>query len=106
MGWARNLADLMGGVHVAGNIHRFAAVITFGYFFFHIFSLFKIKREKRLSLRAFIFGKNSLWFNRQDIRDAIATVKWFLGKGPRPQIMDNGPIGKSLIIWQCSGELL
>jgi hypothetical protein len=83
--WAHNLANLIGGVHVAGNIHRFAAIVTFGYFFFHIFSLFKIKREKRIKLIPFIFGKNSLMFNKQDIRDAIATVKWFLGYGPRPQ---------------------
>ena len=34
---------------------------------------------------AFIFGKNSLMFNKQDLKDAIATVKWFLGFGPRPQ---------------------
>ncbi len=83
--WAHNLADLIGGVHVAGNIHRFAALVTFGYFFFHIFSLIKLKREKRLSIRSFIFGKNSLMFNKQDIKDAIATVKWFLGLGQRPK---------------------
>jgi hypothetical protein len=32
MAWASHLAKLLGGVHAAGNIHRFAAVITFGYF--------------------------------------------------------------------------
>ena len=85
MGWANNMAKLIGGVHVAGNIHRFAAMITFGYFLFHIISLFKMKREKRLKLIPFIFGRNSLMFNRQDMRDAKATVKWFLGIGERPK---------------------
>ena len=85
MGWANNMAKLIGGVHVAGNIHRFAALITFGYFFFHVISLFKMKREKRLKLIPFIFGRNSLMFNKQDLRDAKATVKWFLGLGERPK---------------------
>jgi len=85
MVWANNLAKLIGGVQVAGNIHRFAAMITFGYFFFHIFSLLKLKREKNISFKSFIFGPNSLMFNKQDIKDFVATVKWFLGLGKRPQ---------------------
>ncbi len=36
MEWASRLAGLLGGVHNAGIIHRFAAVITFGYFTFHV----------------------------------------------------------------------
>jgi cytochrome b subunit of formate dehydrogenase len=74
----------MGGVESAGALHRFGAIITFGYFAFHIFNLVKIKRQKRLSTMKLIFGKDSLWFNRQDIRDFWATMKWFTGKGPRP----------------------
>ncbi len=38
MPWARFIADLFGGVHAAGSIHRIAAVITFGYFAFHLIS--------------------------------------------------------------------
>lgn len=84
MGWANNLAKLIGGVQVAGNIHRFAAMITFGYFFFHLFSLFKMKREQQMKFTSFVFGPNSLMFNKQDIKDFIGTVKWFLGMGERP----------------------
>ena len=36
MAWAQWVADILGGVKSAGFIHRFAAVITFGYFFFHL----------------------------------------------------------------------
>ena len=84
MEWANNLAKIIGGVHVAGNIHRFAAIITFGYFAFHLFSLIKTMFKQHITPMKFIFGHNSLWFNKQDIKDFIATVKWFLGQGPRP----------------------
>lgn len=85
MEWAKFLAKLIGGVETAGVLHRFGAVITFGYFSFHIYNLIKLKRRKRLSLTKFIFGNDSLWFNGQDIKDFIATIKWFLGRGPRPK---------------------
>jgi predicted CXXCH cytochrome family protein len=84
MPWANWLADLLGGVHAAGNIHRFAAVITFGYFFFHIYSLIVLKIRQRTSWGRFVFGKNSLMFNMQDLRDFGATFKWFIGLGPKP----------------------
>ena len=84
MDWAKFLARILGGVAAAGVLHRIGAVITFGYFTFHIINLVKLKREKRLSATKFIFGKNSLWFNRQDGRDFWATMKWFVGRGPRP----------------------
>ncbi len=84
MEWARFLAKLLGGVGTAGVVHRIGAVITFGYFTYHIMNLVKLKREKRLSALQFIFGKNSLWFNKQDVKDFWATMKWFVGRGPRP----------------------
>jgi cytochrome b subunit of formate dehydrogenase len=85
MDWAKFLARILGGVETAGTLHRIGAVITFAYFAFHILNLSNIKRRKRQSMSRFIFGKDSLWFNRQDIRDFTATIKWFVGKGPRPQ---------------------
>ena len=84
MEWAKFLSRFLGGVQTAGVLHRIGAVITFGYFAFHVTNLVKQKRRKRLSMTQFIFGKNSLWFNKQDILDFVATIKWFLGKGPRP----------------------
>ncbi len=84
MPWARFLADLLGGVQAAGRIHRFSAVITFGYFMFHLFQLFKHKRKTRTTVRRMIFSPRSLWFNKKDLKDFIGSVKWFLGLGPRP----------------------
>jgi predicted CXXCH cytochrome family protein len=82
--WAKFIANLFGGAHNAGLIHRFAAVITFGYFFFHLFSMIKLKRQRKVPLLKFIFGPNSLMFNKQDLKDFGATIKWFFGMGPRP----------------------
>ncbi len=84
MSWANWLAKILGGVSVAGNIHRFAAVITFGYFTFHVASMIRLKIKRRIPIGRFIFGKNSLMFNMQDLKDFWATLKWFLGAGPRP----------------------
>jgi cytochrome b subunit of formate dehydrogenase len=84
MEWAKFLSRLIGGVDIAGFFHRVGAVITFGYFFFHVRNLILLMRKKKLSLGQLIFGKNSLWFNRQDGKDFIGTIKWFFGRGPRP----------------------
>lgn len=84
MPWARFIADLLGGVVVAGVIHRFAAIITFGYFAFHISTLVKMRRRRGVGWKAFIFDRQSLMFNMDDLRDFFATLKWFFGLGPRP----------------------
>ncbi len=85
MPWANVIAKLFGGVHGAGIVHRIGAVITFGYFSFHVWSLLRAKIKNKLSFKQLIFGKNSLMFNKQDVKDFIATIKWFVGQGPRPQ---------------------
>jgi len=85
MEWASRIADFLGGVHSAGRIHRFGAIITFGYFIFHLFNLFQLKARDGVKFMDFVFGKNSLMFNKQDIKDLGASIKWFLGKGPRPE---------------------
>lgn len=84
MQWASSLAKLLGGVGNAGIIHRFAAFITFGYFTFHVASLIRMKIKKHIPVWKFIFGKDTLMFNKQDLIDFWGTIKWFLGRGARP----------------------
>lgn len=84
MPWAGFIADLIGGVKAAGVIHRIAAVITFGYFFTHIFMMVKKKRATKTRWKDFLFGPDSMMFNKKDVGDFWATLKWFVGKGPRP----------------------
>ncbi|GAB4323463.1 MAG: hypothetical protein Kow00127_16170 [Bacteroidales bacterium] len=85
MPWAITLSKLLGGVHTAGNLHRFAAIITFGYFFFHVGWLIYTRRKRRIPWLKFVFGKDSLMFNRRDLIEFWQTIKWFLGLGPRPK---------------------
>jgi cytochrome b subunit of formate dehydrogenase len=84
MPWAEYLASIFGGVHTAGLIHRIAAVVTFGYFFYHLYTVIKVKRRRKTSWIKYIFSKNSLMFNWQDVKEFFATLKWFFGLGPRP----------------------
>lgn len=84
MAWAGFLSRLIGGVEIAGAIHRLAAVITFGYFITHVYSLIKKKKKSGKTFFQFVFGPDSMMFNKKDLLDFWATLKWFIGKGPRP----------------------
>src|SRR3989304_2719579 len=84
-GWAFFLSGLFGGFESAGYIHRFAAVIMFIVFITHIIDLVRIKRKEKKSFKEFIFGFDSMLFNRNDWKDFIGSVKWFIGLGKRPE---------------------
>lgn len=82
--WAKALSGLM-GVRMAGTIHHFCAVITFGYFFYHIYAVLRDYFRGEKTFWRFFFDKDSMVPNLQDLHDFIATVKWFAGKGPKPE---------------------
>jgi cytochrome b subunit of formate dehydrogenase len=82
--WAVLLSRLMGGFETAGFIHRAAAVVMFGIFFVHLYDLRMKVRKEFGSWRKMIFGPASMLFNRKDLKDLAGNLKWFLGKGPRP----------------------
>lgn len=83
--WAGWLSRMLGGFQAAGFIHRTAAVIMFGTFIAHIRNLFKLKRERYGSWRALLFGEHTMLPNRRDFHELVATMKWFLHLGERPQ---------------------
>lgn len=82
--WAKVLARLLGGFEAAGLVHRFCAVLTFTYFGLHVWDLARQKKRNGESWRKFIFGTESMMLNRRDWREFMGSLKWFLGKGPRP----------------------
>jgi cytochrome b subunit of formate dehydrogenase len=84
-GWAVLLSHILGGFEIAGYLHRFAAVIMFLIFFIHLIDLRRMKKKEGRTWRSVIFGPDSLMFNRRDLREFIGSVKWFVGKGPRPK---------------------
>jgi cytochrome b subunit of formate dehydrogenase len=83
--WAKVLAHLLGGFESAGMIHRFCAALTFTYFGWHVYDLVQQKRKSGKSWRRYLFGEESMLLNGRDWREFIGSMKWFLGKGERPQ---------------------
>jgi cytochrome b subunit of formate dehydrogenase len=97
-GWAKWMIHWMGGLQVAGALHRIGAVITFLYFGLHLGTLaisfvrhrreFRNPRTNRFSLRQYLhvaFGPDMPLPNLTDVRDWWAHQKWFFGRGPQPQ---------------------
>lgn len=80
--WAPIVIQLLGGVEIAGIIHRTGALMFIGVFFAHLLYVFYYIVTNWKTWKW--FGPNSLLPNLQDLRGLIGMFKWFFGKGPRP----------------------
>jgi cytochrome b subunit of formate dehydrogenase len=83
--WAAFVARLFGGFETAGRIHRGAAIVTFAYFALHIWDLIRRKRRDSGGMKALIMGPDSMLPNKRDLSEFVGSLRWFLGRGPRPQ---------------------
>jgi cytochrome b subunit of formate dehydrogenase len=83
--WSSILSHLFGGFETAGYIHRTAAVLMFGVFVTHLLDLRRLKKQRYGSWRALVFGPDTIVPQLKDVREFVATLKWFLGRGPRPR---------------------
>lgn len=83
--WAILISRLFGGFEVTGFFHRCAAVGLFGIFAVHIWDLLRRKRQEIGSLKDVLLGPNTMLFTLRDVKEFIATIKWYMGKGERPQ---------------------
>jgi cytochrome b subunit of formate dehydrogenase len=84
-GWARVLSKFFGGFELAGYWHRFAAIIMIIVFTTHLIDLARLRKKEFKSWKALLIGKNSMLFNKKDWQDFKDSLKWFLGRGPRPE---------------------
>jgi cytochrome b subunit of formate dehydrogenase len=97
-GWAKVMFNLLGGPESARTLHHLAAIVTFGYFALHLGSLAINLWTNRAAVNnpetgkfefrrvwGALFGPDSMAPSFQDLWDIIAHVKWFFGKGERPQ---------------------
>jgi cytochrome b subunit of formate dehydrogenase len=82
--WAVILSKFFGGFESAGYMHRFAAFVMISVFFTHLIDLVRMKRKEFGSWKKILSGDNSMVFNKKDLQDFIGSLKWFLGKGDRP----------------------
>ncbi len=85
MGWAQLLAGLVGGFATTGVLHRLAALSLIAIWGIHIWDAWRRKVRSGKTWWEFLTSKDSLIFNRQDAREFWQSIKWFLGKGPRPK---------------------
>ncbi|MBI4820547.1 MAG: hypothetical protein HY791_30040 [Deltaproteobacteria bacterium] len=84
--WARIVFDFIGGVHVAGTIHRAFGAVTFAYFSVHLVVLATrlIPLARKGTLISTLIGPESLVPRLSDLFDIIAQMKYFVGLGPKP----------------------
>jgi len=79
--WALSLSRLFGGPAVAGVLHRVFAVVLLGTFTAHVVRL----GYRLLVLRQpLLWGPASMVPQPRDLREFVAHMKWFVGRGPRP----------------------
>jgi len=84
-GWAQALSSIIGGAPVAGFIHRVCAIATFAYMGLHLVDVARRFKRSDKPLFKFLFGTDSLMPRWSDVTEFIATMKWFLGRGPAPR---------------------
>ena len=83
--WAAFMSRLFGGYESAGAIHRFAAFVMIVVFVVHILDLFRRKRREFGSWKAMLTGPNTMMPTKKDLQDLKGSLRWFFGRGPRPQ---------------------
>jgi cytochrome b subunit of formate dehydrogenase len=81
--WAPGLMNLLGGAQTAGVLHRLAAIVTFGYFAWHLGTLAHAWLVGKQ--RGFLWGPRSMVPQPRDLVDLWAMTKYFLYIGPRPK---------------------
>jgi cytochrome b subunit of formate dehydrogenase len=86
MSWAVFISRRLGGFESAGFIHRSAALLMFGLFVAHLVDVNRKRREEFAgSWTALLLGPDTMLFTRRDVREFVASLKWFVGVGPRPR---------------------
>ncbi len=81
--WAARLVRVFGGFETAGLIHRVGATILIGVFTVHLLRL-----GRRLIVGkewGIVWGPTSMVPRPKDWDDMVGHIRWFVGRGPRPQ---------------------
>jgi cytochrome b subunit of formate dehydrogenase len=81
--WARRLSRVFGSFEVAGWLHRVSALILIGVFLTHLGRL----ARRLIGQRDYgvLWGPRSMVPQPRDLRDLVGHLRWFVGRGPRPQ---------------------
>lgn len=88
--WAARLMAFFGGYPTRGIIHRiFACIMIAGFttaVSYIVYFLFLKKLPGNPGFRQRLFGPDSLFPRLKDFRDLWAMLKWFVDRGPRPEL--------------------
>ena len=82
--WAQSISTVV-SFDAMSTLHRLGAVVLFGVFVVHLVYLRRKRKRRKQSVGTFLFGQDSILFNRRDLKEAKQAVKWFFGRGPRPR---------------------
>jgi cytochrome b subunit of formate dehydrogenase len=82
--WAKTVVNALGGPKMSGLIHRVAAFTMLGIFVLHLIAVAVniLRRWKDFK----VFGPDSFVPNWKDWEDMVGMFRWFVGKGPRPNL--------------------
>lgn len=81
--WARTMVRVLGSFEVAGWLHRVCATILIGVFSVHLWRLgTRLFRQKDWGI---LWGPYSMVPQPRDLTDLVGHMRWFVGRGPRPQ---------------------
>jgi predicted CXXCH cytochrome family protein len=87
--WARGMLHLLGGSPARGLIHRIFAVIVFCTFgtviAYSCYFLFFKKIPGNPNPLKRLFGPDSFFPRRKDVKDIIGMFRWFFDRGPMPR---------------------
>jgi predicted CXXCH cytochrome family protein len=85
MKWAALLSQALGGFDTMAILHRLGAVVLFVIFMMHVIQVRRRKVREGKTWFQIITGPDSMLFNLTDLKEAIGSIKWFFGMGPRPR---------------------
>ena len=80
----QEVSHFLGGPENLGKLHRIAALLTFGYFIFHLIQLFILFWTRQITFKGLFHEDYSLIPLARDFRDIKANLLYFVGKGPKP----------------------
>ena len=81
--WAAKLSRFVGGFQSAGFLHRAFAVCMLLTFGLHLARLLKkIFRDRDYGI---LWGPRSMVPRPEDLKQLVGHIRWFVGRGPRPE---------------------
>jgi cytochrome b subunit of formate dehydrogenase len=85
MPWAQAVSRTLGGFDSMGFQHRVGAIVLFIVAAVHLTDVLRRKKAAQQTWGEVVTGPDSILFNRRDLREFVQSIKWFFGRGPRPQ---------------------